>query len=148
MLVDATLMGRWRGEARIVVAWAGRERLPVELTIGPDGAVTGHVGDAALVRGRVRANRGALGRALGLKTDFLIRADLDGEILRGSGIRRHSVAIPFNRVEGTLRGSVTTSGLEIGPTRWLQFAAARLLLRRATPAPAPAPRRRREAGVS
>lgn len=146
MSVDVTLIGRWRGEAHIVVAWVPQRTLPVELLIAPDGSVEGHVGAATLVRGRVRANRGALGRALGVKTDFLIRADLDGEILRGSGIRRRSVAIPLNRVEGTLRGSVTTSGLEIGPTQWLQFAAAHLLLRRATQAPST--RRRKAERVS
>jgi hypothetical protein len=143
MPVDVTLIGRWRGEAQIVVAWAAQRTLPVELLVAPDGGVAGRVGAATLVRGRVRANRGALGRALGIKTDFLVRAELDGEIL--AGIRRRSVSIPFNLVQGTLRGSVTTDGLEIGPTRWLQFAAARLVLRRVKASP---PARRRAERVS
>ena len=61
--VDPTLMGRWRGSARIVVQWVQRKDLPLDLTIDGEGTVRGTVGDARLVGARLERNRGAIGRA-------------------------------------------------------------------------------------
>lgn len=128
-LVELGLVGVWRGSAEVVVDWAAPGRLTVELVVRPDGIVTGRIGDAQLRMARLVRNRGPLGRALGLKTDYLVRGALVGTIV--PGVTRASLSIPLTLAEGCLRGSLTTAGLKFGPRRWTQFVAARLVLRRA-----------------
>ena len=90
--VAPAMAGVWSGDARIVVNWTQARRLPVRVTIQPDGSVTGTIGDAALRDGRFEPNRTAIGRALHVKTDWIIRADhvaLERAAeLRGRTVRR------------------------------------------------------------
>ena len=60
--VASPLVGRWEGNARIVVQWVKRPRMEIDLTVRADGAVHGKMGDATLT-GHLKRNRGPLGRA-------------------------------------------------------------------------------------
>src|SRR5512132_4580678 len=66
--IQPAMTGTWSGEARIVVNWTQQKKLPVRVTIAPDGAVTGTIGDATLRDGRLQRNRTAIGRTLHVKT--------------------------------------------------------------------------------
>lgn len=126
---ERALVGHWTGGAEVIVAWAQQPRLDVVLEIHRDGALSGRVGDAVLVGGAVQRNRGAIGRLLGTGTDFVIRAELRGDVLRAPRSTRARVSIPFNLVNGELRGSVFTEGAKVGPPQRQQIVAANMVLR-------------------
>ena len=126
----AELVGHWMGAACIVVAWCSERELRISVAIAPDGSVEGTVGDATLIRARLRRNRGLIGRKLNLATDYVITAELDGCIVEKENIRRGRLYMPFNLVEGVISGGVITSGAKHNGKRSMRFSAARMLLRR------------------
>lgn len=134
-LVAPAMTGAWSGTARIAVNWTIQRTLDVRLTIAPDGQVTGTVGDATLRQGRFQANRGAIGRALSLKTDWIVVGDLEGDVIKAEGIRRAGVMIPLNFVSDHFEGGVNTSGSHFGGKDSMWLAAARLRLERPKPRP-------------
>lgn len=102
--------GTWEGEAQVANA-AYAACLPwVRLTIAADGSVQGMVGDARLVRGLVKRNRGAVGRLLNVRTDWIIDAELDGPLVSSEGVRRERIRMPFDVRGDTLRGGFHATG--------------------------------------
>jgi hypothetical protein len=108
----AELLGRWRGEATAVVAWANRQHVTIDLAFAENGTVAGKIGDAVLVDGYVARNRGDLGRALGTNSDFIVRGALEGTVLPREPVTSKVLFIPFNIVtsdgSAVLTGGVTT----------------------------------------
>lgn len=125
-----SMTGVWCGSARIVVNWTVQKALGVRLNISPSGAVTGQVGDARLVAGRLTTNRGPVGRLLNIKTDYIIASKLEGPIIITEGITRPGVKIPLNWTGSEFRGSVHTEGWEFGGKEHMILTAAGLVLRR------------------
>ncbi|MEO6236931.1 MAG: hypothetical protein ABIQ52_08010 [Vicinamibacterales bacterium] len=126
----STMAGSWAGEAEIAVNWTTQPTLRVRLSLASDGRATGTIGDAVLRNGRLERNRTAIGRALHVKTDWIVRGDLDGDVIRAEGIRRDSVALPLNWVDEHFEGSVNTSGTHFGGRDSMWLAALRLRLNR------------------
>lgn len=122
-LPDPRLAGQWTGNAKVIVSWCEQEQLPVSLSIHADGRVSGQLGDAHLVDGRVSRNRGALGKALDIKTDFIIHGGLDGWLVAAEEIGREKVDIPFGLGSGVLAGAVHSSGWHVGPPSKMVFSA-------------------------
>jgi len=122
-LPDARLRGSWTGRAHIIVSWCEQETMPVAFTIDGDGAVTGTVGDARLVDGRVSSNRGAIGKALDVKTDFIVVGGLDGPLVAAEDVVREGVKIPCDLVGGVLVGSVHSTGTHVGPASTMVLTA-------------------------
>lgn len=109
----AHLQGRWSGRARNCLATAIAPDVRATFEIAADGKVTGSVGGARLVDGYLARNRGELGRTLEIKTDYIVRADLDGEVEPGEARRSLVLFAPFDVVElpngeSVLRGGITT----------------------------------------
>jgi hypothetical protein len=129
-VVAPDLQGHWKGNARIIVNWCLQTNLHVELDIHSDGTVSGTVGDARLHTGWIDRNRGWLGRALHVKTDYIIRGRLQGPIVAAEGITRARVFIPFNARNGAIVGGVATSGTALGGKKSMVFTAASLQLTR------------------
>src|ERR1051326_4891892 len=69
-------VGQWKGHARIIVVGAKQTNLAVALEIRDNGTVTGRIGDALLINGRLKKNRGEPARKLKLKTDYIIVGNL------------------------------------------------------------------------
>lgn len=115
--------GRWEGDCRIVVNWTKQRTLHVTLAVAPDGTVNGTVGDAILRNGRLKTNRGPIGRALSLKTDYIITGDLDGPVIKSEDIVRSGVTLPFNLTEGRLDGAVHTTGWKFGGKEKMMLTA-------------------------
>jgi hypothetical protein len=126
--VEPTMAGQWEGNARIIVAWCHQKNLSVAVDIQPDGSVTGRVGDAKLVSGRFKRNRGWLGRKLKLATDFIITGSLSGPIVAKESITRSRVSIPLNFANGTFVGGINTSGLMFGGKDKMILSAMSLTL--------------------
>lgn len=124
------LIGQWSGRGLIAVNWTTQRELTAQLTIASDGAVTGTVGDAQIVNGRLSSNRGALGRAMNVKTDYIISGQLKGCIVASESVCRDSVKIPLNLRDGSLVGGIHTSGTMFGGKRSMTFTVARLSLQR------------------
>lgn len=108
--VESEMTGKWKGEGRIVVSWCKQKRLALDLEIGEDGSVEGRVGDAKLVEGQLQQNRGAIGRGLNIKTDYIIVGKLEGEIVAGEHLVRSEVKIPLNFHGDTYSGGLHTDG--------------------------------------
>ena len=125
-----SMTGVWCGSARIVVDWARQKNLGVWLEIPPSGVITGQVGDARLVGGRLEANRGPVGRMLNIKTDYMIAGRLEGPIIAAEGITRQSVKIPVNWTGSEFRGSVHSDGWKFGGKAHVVLTASQLVLRR------------------
>jgi hypothetical protein len=128
-VAKASVIGRWGGVADIVVNWTKQRTLPINIVIGANDQVTGSVGDATLVKGRLLRNRGAVARALQIKTDYVIEAELDGPIIRAENVQREMVQMPFNERDGRLAGSLNSSGQKIGNAASMVLTAKFVLLR-------------------
>jgi hypothetical protein len=124
------MCGRWKGSADIFVNWTKARTLPVEIAIAVPDRVTGKVGDATIVNGRFRANRGWLGRALHIKTDWIIDGRLEGPIIAAENVVRDEVMMPLNWNGSSFDGGIATSGSKIGGHDSMAFTA-RVVLRRA-----------------
>jgi hypothetical protein len=128
----ADMAGSWTGEAEIAVNWTTQRTLRVQLSIGSDRRVSGTIGDAVLRNGRLERNRTAIGRALHVRTDWIIRGELEGDVVKTERIRRDAVTLPLNWVNDHFEGSVHTSGSHFGGRDAMWLAALRLRLTRAT----------------
>jgi hypothetical protein len=124
------MAGSWSGDAEIFVNWTAQRTLPVRLVIAPDARVTGTIGDATLRSGRLEPNRTAIGRVLHVKTDWIVRGDLDGDVIKPEGIHRERVTLPLDWVDGHFEGAVHTSGSHFGGKQSMWLAAGRLRLSR------------------
>jgi hypothetical protein len=125
-----SMTGVWCGSARIVVDWTVQKNLGLRLTIDASGNVTGQVGDAQLASGRVRTNRGPVGRMLHIRTDYIIVGRLRGPIIAAEAVARSEVKIPVNWTGSEFHGSVHTDGSSFGGKDHMVLSASRLVLRR------------------
>ena len=123
-------VGQWKGTARIIVNWSQQTNLCVTLNIRDDATVTGKIGDALLINGRLKKNRGWVGENLKVKTDYIIVGDLNGAIVSAEGIKRPRVKIPLNLAGQTLSGGLHTSGSKFGGKDQMILSAAGLTLNR------------------
>ncbi|HEX8942661.1 MAG TPA: hypothetical protein VF785_05945 [Gemmatimonadaceae bacterium] len=124
-----SLIGRWGGVADIIVDWTKQRTLAVNLVISANDQVTGSIGDATLAHGRLLRNRSWVARALRVKTDYIIEADLDGPIIAAENVQRDAVQIPFNWRDGRLVGSINSSANKIGKAVPMVFTAKFVLIR-------------------
>jgi hypothetical protein len=124
-------VGQWKGNARIVVVWTKQTNLCVTLDIRDDGAVAGKIGDALLTNGRLKKNRGMLGRKLKVKTEYIIVGDLQGALIAAEGITRPHIKMPLNLSNRTLTGGIHTCGSRFGGKDHMILSAAGLTLTRA-----------------
>lgn len=109
-VVTPAMVGHWEGTAHIIVSWCHQKNLTVTIDIFADGSVTGKVGDATLVEGCFKSNRGWLGRKLNLATDYIVTGKLDGAIVAAEGITRDVIYIPLNFNDNSFVGGINTSG--------------------------------------
>jgi hypothetical protein len=128
--IEPAMTGAWTGDARIAVNWTNARTLHVAVTIEADGTAAGTIGDATLRNGRLEPNRTTIGRALHIKTDWIIKGSLDGDVIKAEGIRRDGVMIPMNFVGGRFEGGVNTSGSHFGGKDSMWLAAQGLVLER------------------
>lgn len=120
--------GRFHGFAEVFVSWTAQRTLVVDISVFNDGAVTGCIGDATLVNGRMSAGRGVIARKLGWKRDWIVTGDLAGAIMERDSIVRSGVTMPLDWTGGRFVGGLTTSGAEFGGRERMKLAAGRMTL--------------------
>lgn len=125
-------VGQWKGDARIIVIWSKQTNLCVTLNVRDDATVTGKIGDAQLINGRLKKNRGWIGQNLKAKTDYIVVGDLQGAIIASEGITRSRVKLPLNFAAETLSGGLHTSGCQFGGKEQMILSATGLNLKRAS----------------
>ena len=127
---DSSQVGAWAGRARMSVPFSSRTELPVQLVISADGGVTGTVGDATLVGGRLAAGRGAMGRVLRMGREYVIEGALSGSLVRSEVMQRARVVISLDWKDGTFVGELQTSGTHDGAPESQVISATGLVLHR------------------
>jgi hypothetical protein len=127
-VVMPEMVGRWDGNAKIVVSWCQQRVLPVSITLHANGSVTGRVGDAELTNGRFARNRGWLGRKLDVATDYIVKGDLKGAVVAAEEISRGGVTMPLNFADGGFTGGVHTTGSKFGGKDSMILSASTLKL--------------------
>lgn len=115
------LTGHFLGKAKIIVSWCKQDSLFFDLKIDKQGDVSGVIGDANIIRGKVIKNRWG-------SRDYLIEADLSGYLVGKEEIMRESVKIPFDLVDTIIVGGFGTSGSKIGGKDRMILIGADLIL--------------------
>lgn len=133
-LPDPAMIGTWRGDGQIVVNWTDQSSIHVRLVIVADGSVSGEVGDAQLTSARIARNRGAIGRFLHIKTDYIVSGKLRGPVIASEHIQRAEVKMPLNWNGREFSGSLHTSGSAFGGAQRMVFTVFHLHLTREPPA--------------
>lgn len=128
-LPERIMLGTWKGSADIIVDWCQQEKLDLLLTVQPNGVVTGKIGDAILKGGKIKRNRGWLGRRLKIKTDYIITGSLEGPIVASENVVRSKVKIPLHFSGTEFTGGLGTDGSKLGGARSGKLSAASLRLR-------------------
>ena len=128
-VVIPLMVGRWEGDAQMVVNWTRQRTLGVSIAIFANDSVAGTVGDARLVNARFLKSPGSLPGELRWKTDYVIEANLEGPIIRAENIYRTTVRMPLSWIGDGFRGGINTSGWMVGGVEY-RAIAANVLLRR------------------
>jgi hypothetical protein len=102
----------------------------VRLDIREDQSVTGTIGDARLVDGRLYSESRVV-RALGLARQYAIAGKLNGCLIRAEGVLRDRVHLSLERSGQTLTGDLQTSGAYEGRPSDLILTAGGIVLHRA-----------------
>ncbi len=127
------LLGVWEGTARVIVSTYTNnhdDSIAVRLRILPGGDVMGSIGDASLRRAYLTENRGWLGRFYSEDTNYMISANVVGELIGGTDIEWGSAAIPLNLRDGLISGEIHIRGQDtIDDADAVQFSATDMELR-------------------
>jgi hypothetical protein len=129
-LPDPAMVGTWSGDGQIVVNWTDQRSIHVRLVIVADGSVSGAVGDAQLTSARIARNRGAIGRFLHIKTDYIVSGELRGPVIASEHVQRDGVKMPLNWNGSVFTGALHTSGSAFGGAHRMAFTASHLRLAR------------------
>ena len=101
-ITPPSLVGEWTGSARNTHITPSNAPMPITLIISADGSVTGTLGTAIISNGSISRNRGEIGKALNMFSDFLIYADLEGSLVAEKDIRYKGVFINMNVKDGKI----------------------------------------------
>jgi hypothetical protein len=102
------MVGEWRATPAWMSGGVAAEEPETVFVIDPDGSVTGRVGDAAVIGGRMEYNRSWFGKLMNWRADYAIRGKLDHAVV-ASGLTEYSgeFMAPLNVKDGDLSGELT-----------------------------------------
>ncbi|MFA5239341.1 MAG: M56 family metallopeptidase [Phycisphaerae bacterium] len=128
--VPSEFTGHWKGRAMIIVNWCKQRWLSIDIEIKPDGTVAGQVGDSMLKNAIFKPNRSWLGKKLNIKTDWMIRGDLIGPIVKNEDIKREYINLLFDDLDsdGKIKGGFHTSGWHIGGKEKMVMSGTAMML--------------------
>jgi hypothetical protein len=87
----AGMVGTWYANLTTVSRRSLPDAIPAVFTIGPDGSVSGTVGNAALTNGHLVVNRSWFGRLMNWRTDYVMR----GNVVAGGRVVWRDCRRPF-----------------------------------------------------
>jgi hypothetical protein len=104
--------GTWKGEGKIIVAWCEQKQLSFELQIDMDGNVSGEIGNAQILHGKIKLNN-IFYRWLGNRK-YIIDAKLSNYLIEKEKIRRESIRVFLDFENPFFVGGFHTSGRKFG----------------------------------
>lgn len=123
--VPATLIGKWESKQKVTVRTKEKgkyifinapDSIQLQFTIDENGNVSGHLGDAVFEKCKVKKNRGELGKALNLATDYVIKGELKGAIFPNDPHLTKEISAPFDVKNNKMEGSFFQMfGLDLYP---------------------------------
>jgi len=117
----SAIVGHFKGDAKIIVEWCNLDRLAFDITIDDLGNVTGNIGNAKIIQGKMKVNTFG-------STKYIIDAELGGYIVEKEGIKRERIKIPFNYTDGKIVGGFGTSGSKVGGKEKMILSGTDLVL--------------------
>ncbi len=128
VLETGTLKGHWVGQVDVMATWCNRGQLNFDILIDEKGRVSGKIGDASITRGHVYKGSSIL--QSGGNGSYVIRAGLEGFLVRDEKIARDFVSLTFNLVNDTIEGEMDTSGARCGTRDSMHMKVANIILTR------------------
>ena len=128
VLETGPLKGHWIGQGDVMATWCNRDQLNFDIFIDEVGRVSGKIGDARITRGHVFRKSSIL--QSGGNGSYVIRASLEGFLVRDEKIARDSVSLIFNMVNDTIEGEMDTSGTRCGTRDSMHMKVANIILTR------------------
>lgn len=114
--IPPELAGNWTGSGKVAVRTGSifssfqffpcDSTLPFQIQIDSNGKVSGAIGDASFENCFATLNRGKIGKAINIKTDYIIRGQLTGKIFNEDPLEQKEISMPFNMVNGKIDGSL------------------------------------------
>jgi hypothetical protein len=105
----AELVGTWQASLTTVSRQPLPGAIPVAFTIGPDGSVSGSIGNATLTNGRFVRNRSWFGRLMNWRTEYQIRGTLAQVVEPYEGIAGDRFSAPLQLRGAELHGALFLS---------------------------------------
>jgi len=111
-----TLTGQWAGQAEITeLVRNGESTSPktscnIDILINPDGTVTGKIGNADLLNGKIRKNRTWFDKLFRLKSDYVINGNIKNGIVDADKVTERVIRFPFDLVDGQYEGRIYQPG--------------------------------------
>jgi hypothetical protein len=105
----AAMLGEWSGATRAFVRPAS-DTLDVVFVIHPDGFVTGSIGDAAVLAGRIECNRSWFGKLMNWRADYAIRGRLSHAVQVTGHVAGDQFSAPLMSKAQELDGSLFLAG--------------------------------------
>ena len=130
-ILNTSLVGHWKGDGKIIVAWCEATHLSFDLHIDEHGNVTGTIGDATLAHGRIRQNNIIL-RWLGNR-EYIIEAHLVHALIQDEGIQRESIRLFLDFNSSLLTGGFHTSGSKFGGKDTMVLSGIEITLSKVMP---------------
>ena len=104
--------------------------MSLRLVVERDGSVTGNVGDATLVDGRLCDPRGSVSKLMRVGHAWSVEGNLSGPIVRADNVTRARVHVLLDWNGQSFTGELQTDGNFEGPPAEQVLSAKRLVLRR------------------
>ena len=108
----ASLAGAWKGQGEILANWTTTNNLTVNIRIEQDGKVTGTIGDAEIISGRLSVK--GITRVF-IHSDYTIAASLRGPLLKADGIVRKDYNLHLSVEGANLLGFGASDGNDSWP---------------------------------
>ncbi len=115
------LSGYYVGKGEIIVNWCKQDSLLFDIKIDDNNLVTGKIGDAKIIKGKIHGNFFG-------STKYIIDATLEGYLIKKENIRRNSIRIPCDFVRNSIVGGFHTSGSKFGGKKSMKLSGTALLL--------------------
>lgn len=103
------MVGTWQASLTTVSRQPLADAIPVAFTIGPDGSVSGSIGNATLTNGQFVRNRSWFGRLMNWRTEYMIRGTLAQVVVTYGGAAGDRFSAPLEPKGAELHGALFLS---------------------------------------
>ncbi|HVN75194.1 MAG TPA: hypothetical protein VMT19_02675 [Thermoanaerobaculaceae bacterium] len=132
--LPARVTGRWEARGKVVNSWGPPGEIAFVFIVDAGGSVEGTIGASVLHGARLVRNRTWFGRALHLRSDYLLKGPLRDPITPSLGLTCATFALPLDVNGGLLEGALTGSNCRAQDAAQGALRSAHLTFRKAATA--------------